>query len=101
MTTDQRDEVQQRVSNCTDLATLQAIIADLLQRVPSEPREDIYAEWWRSGQQYRYRIVDASNGSTVAGPEERYTNRKHMLHMIKKLYGTMEIRKVGPPGGTL
>jgi hypothetical protein len=100
MTTTQVEEVQARVRECSDLATLQAIIAELLTQIPAEPREDIYAEWWRSDQQYRYRIV-ARNGITVSGPEDRYTQKKHMMKMIEMLYGKMEIRKVDPPGRAL
>jgi hypothetical protein len=100
MTTIDIATVQQRRVGCTDAATLQGVLSELLRQIETH-RAALRVEYWKRGkgcrQPHQWHVVSVSNGEILAGGES-YTRKDKMMRTINGLFPGVEAREICAPG---
>lgn len=94
--------IQQRRVGCTDAATLQGVLSELLTMIERH-RAAIRVEYWRRAkggrQPYQWHVVSVSNGEILAGGEA-YTRKDKMMRTVDGLFPGVEKREIPAPEST-
>jgi hypothetical protein len=100
MTAEQIATIQQRRVGCTDAATLQGVLSELLTMIERH-RAALVVSWWKHTdarrQKFGFHVSSARNGEILGGGEG-YVARKTMMRAIDLLYPGVEKREICAPG---
>jgi hypothetical protein len=92
--------IQQRRVGCTDAATLQGVLSELLTMIERH-RAALVVSYWRHTDKRRQKFgfhVSAARNGEILGGGEGYVARKTMMRTIDMLYPGVEKREICAPG---